>query len=165
MIETETREKGGAPLFTNRSSIFVRGEGGFGGDSGPEAGQRRARRARPTWWSSRRRSPQQALLYRLYGDKNPLHVDPEFAKMGGFDIADPARPVLVRDRLQGGGRPRARRRRRPTSPRYEARFAGVVFPGETIVTSMWREDGKILLSAKTAERGSPVLGNAAITLR
>jgi acyl dehydratase len=48
---------------------------------------------------------------------------------------------------------------------YEARFTGVVYPGETISTSMWREDGKILLSAKTAERGSPVLGNAAITLR
>jgi acyl dehydratase len=48
---------------------------------------------------------------------------------------------------------------------YEARFTGVVFPGETLVTSMWREDGRILLSTKTKERGSPVLGNAAIALR
>ena len=49
--------------------------------------------------------------------------------------------------------------------RYQARFAGVVFPGETIVTSLWKEGGQILLSAKTKERGTPVITNAAITLR
>jgi acyl dehydratase len=49
--------------------------------------------------------------------------------------------------------------------RYQARFAGVVYPGETIVTSMWKENGKIILAAKTKERDTPVIGNAAITLR
>jgi acyl dehydratase len=49
--------------------------------------------------------------------------------------------------------------------RYQARFAGVVYPGETIVTSMWKENGKIVLTAKAKERDTPVIGNAAITLR
>ena len=48
---------------------------------------------------------------------------------------------------------------------YRARFAGVVFPGETIRTRMWREDGKVLVSAKTVERDSPVISNCAVTLR
>jgi multifunctional beta-oxidation protein len=49
--------------------------------------------------------------------------------------------------------------------RYQARFAGVVFPGETIVTSMWKEGDKILVEAKTKERDTPVITNAAITIR
>jgi acyl dehydratase len=49
--------------------------------------------------------------------------------------------------------------------RYQARFSGVVFPGETLVTSMWRDGGRIVVSAKTKERGSPVITNSAITLR
>ena len=106
----------------------------------------------------------QALLYRLSGDKNPLHCDPEFAKFGGFDT-----PILhglcsfgivckaVVDTLLDGAVDKV--------ASYGARFAGVVFPGETIVTSMWKEGNKILIAAKTKERGTPVIGNAAITLR
>ena len=48
---------------------------------------------------------------------------------------------------------------------YRARFSGVVFPGETIVTSMWEEGGRIVVSARTKERDTPVISNAAITLR
>jgi acyl dehydratase len=163
VIETETREKGGEPLFTNRTSIFARGEGGFGGDSGPRPGNEAPSRA-PDLEVESPTTTHQALLYRLNGDKNPLHADPEFAKLGGFDT-----PILhglcsfgvackaVVDAALDGEVDRV--------AAYEARFTGVVYPGETIVTSMWREDGKILLTAKTAERGSPVLGNAAITLR
>lgn len=163
VIETETREQGGAPLFTNTTAVFARGEGGFGGEPGPKPGNEAPSRA-PDLVVESPTAPQQALLYRLNGDKNPLHIDPEFAKMGGFDV-----PILhglcsygvvckaVVDHALDGAVDRV--------AAYEARFTGVVYPGETIVTSMWREDGKILLSAKTAERGSPVLGNAAITLR
>jgi acyl dehydratase len=163
VIETETREQGGAPLFTNTSSIFARGEGGFGGDAGPRPGNEAPSRA-PDLVTESPTAPHQALLYRLNGDKNPLHIDPEFAKLGGFDA-----PILhglcsygvvckaVVDHALDGAVDRV--------AAYEARFTGVVYPGETLVTSMWREDGKILLAAKTAERGSPVLGNAAITLR
>jgi acyl dehydratase len=163
VIETVTRERGGEPIFTNRTSIFARGEGGFGGDPGPRPGHEAPDRA-PDLVVESPTAPHQALLYRLNGDKNPLHIDPEFARMGGF-----ATPILhglcsygvvckaVVDAALDGAVDRV--------AGYEARFTGVVYPGETIVTSMWREDGRIVLQAKTAERGSPVLGNAAITLR
>ena len=85
VIEVDTKEEGGDPLFTNRFSLFLRGEGGFGGDSGPKAGNKAPDRA-PDGTVESTILPQQALLYRLSGDKNPLHADPDFAKMGGFDV-------------------------------------------------------------------------------
>jgi acyl dehydratase len=108
--------------------------------------------------------PQQALLYRLSGDRNPLHVDPAMAQLGGFD-----RPILhglcsfgvvckaAVDKMLGGDVTKV--------GRYQARFAGVVFPGETIVTSMWREGDRVVLGATTKERGTPVITNAAVTVK
>jgi acyl dehydratase len=162
VLEVKSSE-GGSPLFTNRFSLFLRGEGGFGGDPGPKAGNEAPARA-PDLTVESRTLPQQALLYRLSGDKNPLHADPAFAKMGGFD-----RPILhglcsfgivckaaVDHALAGDVTKVAR---------YQARFAGVFFPGETMVTSIWREGNQLLLASKSQERGTPVLSNAAITLR
>jgi acyl dehydratase len=162
VLEVKTSE-GGAPLFTNRFSLFLRGEGGFGGDAGPKAGNEAPTRAADLTVESKT-LPQQALLYRLSGDKNPLHADPAFAKMGGFDT-----PILhglcsfgivckaaVDQALKGDVSKVAR---------YQARFAGVFFPGETMVTSIWREGNQLLLASKSKERGTPVLSNAAITLR
>ncbi len=163
VLETVSTLDGGNPLFTNRFSIFLRGEGGFGGESGPKAGNLAPDR-KPDQVVESKTLPQQALLYRLSGDRNPLHADPEFAKLGGFDT-----PILhglcsfgivckaVTDHALDGDTSRV--------ARYQVRFAGVVFPGETIVTSMWREGDRILIDAKTEERGSPVLTNAAITVR
>ena len=164
VLEVETKEKStGDKLFTNYFSVFARGEGGFGGESGPKAGNQPPERA-PDLVTESRTLPQQALIYRLSGDKNPLHADPEFAKMGGFDT-----PILhglcsygvvcksVVDELLDGAVEKV--------SGYAARFAGVVYPGETIVTSMWNEGDKILVSAKTKERDTPVISNCAITLR
>jgi len=162
VVETTSSDANG-PLFLNRFSLFIRGEGGFGGESGPPAGNAAPGRA-PDEVVESKTLPQQALLYRLSGDKNPLHADPGFAKMAGFDV-----PILhglcsygivckaAVDRALGGDTAKV--------ARYEARFAGVVFPGETIVTSLWREGTKILIDAKTKERGTPVISNAAITVR
>ena len=162
ILEVATSEQGGAPLFTNRFSLFLRGEGGFGGESGPKAGNLPPERE-PDHVVESPTLPQQALLYRLCGDKNPLHADPEFAKMGGFDT-----PILhglcsfgmvckaAVDAALGGDTSKV--------TRYQARFAGVVFPGETIVTSLWKEGDKILVNAKTKERGTPVITNSAITI-
>ncbi len=164
VLEMETQLKGETePLFVNRFSLFLRGEGGFGGDSGPAAGNAAPERA-PDQVVESKTLPQQALLYRLSGDKNPLHVDPGFAKMGGFDM-----PILhglcsygivckaVVDAALGGDTGRV--------SRYQARFAGVVFPGETIVTSVWKDGATLFIDAKTKERGTPVISNAAITTR
>jgi acyl dehydratase len=151
------------PLFTTRMSLFLRGEGGFGGPSGPAAGNQKPERE-PDGVVETQTLPQQALLYRLNGDKNPLHADPEFAAGGGFD-----RPIIhglcsygiackaaVDAALEGDPSRVAR---------YGARFAGVAFPGETYRTAWWREDGRVLLEVTSAERGAPIITNAAITLR
>jgi acyl dehydratase len=106
--------------------------------------------------------PQQALLYRLSGDDNPIHADPAMAARAGFD-----RPILhglcsfgitckaVVDAALEGDVGKV--------GRFQARFAGVVFPGETLVTSMWIESSQIVISTQTKERDTPVISNAAIT--
>ena len=83
--ETECRDDtSGRVLVISRSSSFIRGEGGFGGDPGPPAGNLPPDRA-PDQVVEMPVMPQQALIYRLSGDKNPLHADPAFAARGGFD--------------------------------------------------------------------------------
>jgi acyl dehydratase len=163
VLEVESRDASGDVLFVNRFSLFLRGAGGFGGDAGPKPGNEAPSRA-PDFEVASRTLPQQALLYRLCGDKNPLHADPDFAKMGGFE-----KPILhglcsygivckaAVDTALGGDTTKV--------GRYQARFAGVVYPGETIVTSLWKEGNRVLIAARTEERNTPVITNAAITLR
>jgi acyl dehydratase len=162
-LEVESRDEKGEPLFTNTFTLFLRGEGGFGGERGPEKTLDAPTRE-PDMVVESVTLPQQALLYRLSGDKNPLHADPGFARLGGFD-----KPILhglcsfgiackaVVDALLEGKVERV--------ARYQARFAGVMFPGETLVTSMWRDGEHISLTASSKERNTPVLSHACITLR
>jgi acyl dehydratase len=152
------------PLFTNRFSLFIRGEGGFGGDSGPKVGNVAPERA-PDGVVERKTLPQQALIYRLSGDKNPLHADPEFAKLGGFDTPiihglcsyGIACKAIVDDVLDGDVAQVAR---------YQARFAGVAFPGETYRIKYWKDGAKrVLLEAESVERNAKIISNAVIELR
>ena len=78
----------GEPLVTSRSSAFIRGEGGFGGDRGPSDPWQRPDRD-PDLTVVMPTRPEQALVYRLSGDRNPLHADPKFAARGGF-----SKPIL-----------------------------------------------------------------------
>ncbi len=163
VLEVESKDESGELLFTNRFSLFLRGEGGFGGESGPKAGNIPPDRE-PDGVVEKPTLPQQALLYRLSGDKNPLHADPEFAKMAGFD-----KPIIhglcsfgivcksVVDHALGGDVAKV--------ARYQVRFAGVGFPGETYVVKYWKEGDKILIQAESKERGAPIITNAAITVR
>jgi acyl dehydratase len=161
VVEVETADAvSGEVLFTNRSSLFVRGEGGFGGASGPSTTVEDPARP-PDHVVESPTLPQQALLYRLSGDKNPLHVDPGFAALGGFD-----RPILhglcsfgivCKAAVEAGLGGRVE-----SVGRYAGRFAGVVFPGETIVTSIWDQGDRLVLAAATRERGTPVLRQAFI---
>ena len=163
VIELVTSERGGAPLFTNRFSLFLRGEGRFGAEPGPKAGNHAPERA-PDGSVDKTLLPQQALLYRLSGDKNPLHADPEFARIGGFD-----RPILhglcsfgitlkaVVDGALGGDVSRV--------ARYQTRFAGVGFPGETYTISWWDEGDRLLVATHAKDRdNAPVITNGAVTL-
>ena len=163
VLEGDATDESGAPLFSTRSSMFVRGEGGFGGEAAPDVKNGRPDRP-PDGRIERPTLPNQALLYRLTGDMNPLHADPKFAAQGGFDapilhgmcsygvvckaIVD---EVLKGDVARVGG--------------FSARFAGVFFPGETYEISHWEEGDRILVEASCKERGTPVISNAAISLR
>jgi acyl dehydratase len=157
-------EGSGEAIFTNRSGIYVRGEGGFGGDRGPKTANVTPERP-PDHVVETTTLPQQALLYRMAsGDKNPLHADPAFAAMAGFD-----RPILhglctygivaktVIDTALDGGT--------ESVAGYEARFSGHVFPGETLVTRIWEEQGRLLFTSDVADRGASALSNGALTLR
>lgn len=154
--ESVTTGSDGAPLWTARSSIFAKGEGGFGGDRGASAKIIFPDRT-PDHRLSVPTLPQQALLYRLCGDRNPLHSNPEFAKGAGFE-----RPILhglctygtvcrvVADELLDGDV--------TAVDDYSATFAGVVFPGETLSVDVWRDGATLLLAASVDERdGAPAL--------
>ncbi|WP_329216727.1 MaoC/PaaZ C-terminal domain-containing protein [Streptomyces sp. NBC_01485] len=155
VMRTEVADADG-PLWTNDAQIFVRGEGGWGGDRGPSA-RLRPPAGEPDRTVERAVREDQALLYRLSGDYNPLHADPEFAKLAGFE-----RPILhglctygitlkaVVDTLLDGDVSRVRS--------YSTRFAGVVFPGETLRIRLWRGAGEVRVAVSAVERGdAPVL--------
>jgi acyl dehydratase len=164
-VDSETKDESGTVLFTNAFGAFIRGEGGFGGERGPSASSKNVPPERaPDQRIEYRTSPDQATLYRLSGDRNPLHIDPDFAKMAGFD-----RPILhglctfghvgraILHGVCGGDTSKFKD--------FEVRFSGVVYPGETIVTDIWRESSdRVLVQARTAERGDAVISNAAATI-
>lgn len=164
--EGEAHAESGEHLWTVRSSIFVRNEGGWGGDRGPSTKVELPDRDADAE-TSYAVTPQQALLYRLCGDRNPLHADPEFAEGAGF----PA-PILhglcsygivlreVTDLLLDGDASRV--------GGFSARFAGVVFPGETIRVRTWDDGDRVLVEATIASDveqrdGAPVLADCVLT--
>jgi (3R)-3-hydroxyacyl-CoA dehydrogenase / 3a,7a,12a-trihydroxy-5b-cholest-24-enoyl-CoA hydratase / enoyl-CoA hydratase 2 len=163
LLECTTYDDKGNELFYNVVSLFMRGEGGFGGESGPKPANEAPDRA-PDTVVEMKTLPQQALIYRLSGDMNPLHADPQFASIGGFP-----KPILhglctfgfvgraVLETYCGFEPAKFKS--------ISARFAKHVFPGETIVTEMWKEaEDTIIVKAKTAERGEDVITNAAVKL-
>ncbi|MEU8540956.1 MaoC/PaaZ C-terminal domain-containing protein [Streptomyces sp. NPDC048717] len=176
VLRSEAADEDG-PLWTSDARIFVRGEGGWGGDRGPSERLDVPGRA-PDATVERPIREEQALLYRLSGDWNPLHADPEFAKLAGFD-----RPILhglcsygmtlkaVVDTLLDGDVTRVRG--------YRTRFAGVVFPGETLRIRMWRPAGtgagtesatdpagdRVQVTVTAVERDdAPVLADTVVTI-
>ena len=129
----------GEALVTGTGSAFISGEGGFGGERGPQDIWERPERD-PDLRVEEQTRPEQALLYRLTGDRNPLHTDPEFAARGGF-----SRPILHGMCTYGiTGRALLHAVCDSDPARFGAmsgRFTRPVLPGETLVVSIWREDG------------------------
>jgi len=164
VVEADTVDEKGTLLFRNTFGTFARGEGGFGGDRGPSGPKNTPPDRKPDTVVEMKTLPQQALIYRLSGDMNPLHADPDFAKMGGYD-----RPILHGLCTFGHvGRAVLRSYCGNDPAKFKAlevRFSGVVFPGETIVTEMWRTNPTtIVVQARTAERGEAVISAAAATV-
>src|SRR5262249_15806695 len=137
VVDADTVDAQGRLLFRNTFGAFARGEGGFGGDRGPSGPKNVPPDRRPDAVVEMRTLPDQALIYRLSGAMSPLHGDPDFAKMGGFD-----RPILhglCTFGFVGRSILRSFCANEPARLKaLEVRFAGVVFPGETIVTEMWK---------------------------
>jgi multifunctional beta-oxidation protein len=153
----------GEDLFYIESMVFIRGSGGFGG---PKKGGNRG--AATTIHQPPKRAPDavveektsedQAALYRLNGDRNPLHIDPEFSKVGGFKV-----PILHglcffgfsgKHIVQTFG----------MIKNIKVRFAGAVLPGQTLVTEMWKVGNKVVFQTKVKETGKFCIAGAGAEL-
>jgi acyl dehydratase len=161
--ESEVTLADGSPLYTLGSTMFFRGDGGFGGhsegtpvphtlpDRGPDAVCEMPGRN------------DQALVYALCGDRNPLHRDPEFAKKAGFD-----KPILhglcsygiachaVLKSMLGYDQTRI--------TAFDVRFSAPVFPGETQVVEMWQDDNVISFRVRIKERDVVSINNGKCTV-
>jgi acyl dehydratase len=164
LLETTVRSAtDNAPLFSFVMTIMARGDGGFGGPqgSGPEPHQ--LPEGPPDHIEAFKTRPEAALLYRLNGDRNPLHADPKAASRAGFE-----RPILhglatygiaCRAVLRGAcdcdvARVRA----------FDARFSAPVYPGDEIVTDIWRDDDIVSFRCCVPGRDAVVLNNGRCVL-
>lgn len=158
LVVMETRSTDvatGEPLFDTMMSAFIRGEGGFGGDRGPSGPQNVPPERDPDHSVTYQTRPDQALLYRLSGDRNPLHSDPQFAALAGFD-----RPILHGLCTFGfTGRALLHTLCDSDPARFTAmdgRFSSPVFPGEALTVNMW-VDGSEAVFQTTGDDGRVVL--------
>ena len=160
-FESESVNKAtGKPLLKTRSMLFCRGEGGWGGDRGPSE-RLQFPEDEPTHQVSYETREDQALTYRLSGDRNPLHSDPSFAARGGFE-----KPILhglctygftgraLLHSLCGGDPSRFRS--------MNGRFSRPVIPGDTLTVSMWA-DGNRALFRTTNQDGDVVIDQGLCT--
>jgi multifunctional beta-oxidation protein len=160
---TTVNKANGKPLFYNESTVFLRGAGGFGGQKKAEnrgastAANVPPQRA-PDVVVEEKTTEEQAVLYRLSGDYNPLHVDPAFAKMGGFKV-----PILHGLCFMGIAA-KAVFGKFGQYKNIKVRFAGSVLPGQTLVTEMWKEGGKVIFQTKVKETGKLAISGGAVEL-
>jgi acyl dehydratase len=147
----------GDKLATTTSTTFARGDGGFGGKRGPSSVKVIPADREPDEVCDLPTLPQAALIYRLSGDYNPLHCDPDVAKKAGFD-----RPILHGLCTYGTAGHAILRELCNYDPSrlrgMRARFSAPVVPGETIRTEMWRRvDGNAVFRSRVVERNVVVL--------
>ena len=146
-------------------SVFIRGSGGFGGSPKPTAA--RAKGATAAYKPPKRAadviveektSEDQAALYRLNGDRNPLHIDPEFSKVGGFKT-----PIL-HGLCSLGVSAKHVFTKFGAFKNLKVRFAGVVLPGQTLKTEMWKEGNTVIFQTTVVETGKPAISGAGAEL-
>ena len=152
VLESTATAEDGSPLYTTGSSLFIRGEGGWGGDRGPSGPQNVPPERAADHEITYQTSPDQALVYRLNGDRNPLHSDPSFAAMGGFD-----RPILHGLCTYGfTGRALLHAVCDGDSANFrhmEGRFASPVIPGEALTIRVWHTgDGEAVFTTAVGDR-------------
>lgn len=154
----------GELLCTILQTFLARGDGGFGGPTGPVAPPPAIPEREPDLVCDMPTAEHMALLYRLNGDWNPLHADPEVARKAGFD-----RPILHGLATWGVAGHAVLK----AALNYEAdrvasifgRFSAPVFPGDTLRTQMWREPGAVAFRTWAVERNIMVINNGRVELR
>ena len=154
---------GGQPMFTLQSTTFARGDGGFGGPSGSGPAPHAMPERKPDQSVTLETRKDQALLYRLSGDRNPLHADPALAKRVGFPVpilhglctyGTACRAILTTVAAYDHTRIRG----------FDVRFSAPVYPGESIATDIW-VDGKVVsFRCRVPERDVVVINNGKCTL-
>jgi len=159
-MECESVDPDGKPLMKTMMSAFIRGEGGWGGERGPSTSFELPDRE-PDHQVTYPTREDQALTYRLSGDRNPLHSDPSFAKLGGFD-----RPILhglctygftgraLLHTLCGGDPAKFKS--------MYGRFSKPVLPGDELTISMWVDGNECLFQTKN-QNGDVVIDQGRFT--
>ncbi|KAF9996033.1 hypothetical protein BGZ80_007365, partial [Entomortierella chlamydospora] len=144
-IGVKTADENGDAICVNEYTMFIRGSGGFGGkkegaDRGASTATNQIPNRKPDHVVQEKTHEDQAALYRLSGDWNPLHIDPDMAAT--YCNNNPA-----------------------SFKNIKVRFAKTVTPGETLETSMWREGNKVLFQVRSVERDAIIISNAAVELQ
>ncbi|MDH4268323.1 MAG: MaoC/PaaZ C-terminal domain-containing protein, partial [Deltaproteobacteria bacterium] len=161
VLRFDSKDKNGTPICRNWVGAFVRGAGGFGGAAQPKKEIPAVPQKNPDFAFTAQTEVNQAALYRMSGDRNPLHIDPAVAKAVGFK-----EPILhglctygvvcrrfVKEIFQGdSGKLRS----------YSARFSSPVIPGESLQTKVWQARPDLFLLEVYNAKGEPVLRNGVI---
>ena len=161
VILTETRVRlasDGQPLFTQQSTTFARGDGGYGGPAGSGPAPHPIPERKPDRTVTLETRKDQALLYRLNGDRNPLHADPALARRVGFLV-----PILHGLCTYGTacrailGSVAGYDHTRITG--FDVRFSAPVYPGESIATDLWVDGKTVSFRCRVPERDVVVINN------
>ncbi len=165
MFEAEgRRKKDGSVLFQVGSTIMARGDGGFGGQKGSMPKAHRIPKREPDLVCDIETGGSQALLYRLNGDRNPLHADPAVARKAGFD-----RPIL-HGLCSYGIACHAILKTiceydHTLIAEFDARFSQPVLPGDTVTTEMWQDGNTVSFQCSVKDRDAVVVKNGKCVLR
>src|SRR5262245_57149471 len=164
LTETEVRlASDNKPLFTSQSTTFARGDGGFGGPAGSGPAPHLIPERKPDQTVTLETRKDQALLYRLNGDRNPLHADPALAKRVGFPVpilhglctyGTACRAILTSVAKYDHTRIRG----------FDVRFSAPVYPGESIATDLWIDGKTVSFRCRVPERDVVVINNGKCVL-
>lgn len=148
----------GAKIAVSRSTSFARADGGFGGPNEPGEKPHKIPDRAPYRQIEVTTRPDQALLYRLSGDRNPIHADPQLAAKVGFP-----RPLLHGLCTYGIACKVVLAEFAQSNPEriisHRVRFSGPVFPGDTLVFNIWQDENSIAWTAAAKGRDGLVLNN------
>ena len=163
-LESEVRlAKDDTVLFTLGNTLIARGDGGFGGPRGSGPLPHRMPKREPDLTCELPTRPDQALLFRLSGDRNPLHADPAVAQSAGFPMP------LIHGRCTAGIACRAILRTIcdydfTLVAGFDVRFSAPVFPGDVLTTEMWQDRNIVSFRCRVRGRNSAVINNGKCTL-